>query len=396
MHYSKKLLSGHVEPRKNSKGDITHYRAVIYLGRDNNGKQIKPYRKAATKEEAEALLIQMKAEYLNDEFIHPSEMKVSEYLEEWFSAYILNQRSESTVFDYREILNRYIIPYWGNVKLQSLDTMKIQKTFNLWSQKSPFSNKPLSIESLKHIKRVFNTAMNKAIELEYIKRNPLKGVSINTSVCKNEIEVFTQDEISRLFTSVKNTDMELIVALLLDSLARRAEILGARWSDINLDTGEFIIRNTSIRTLEGTKFKEGTKTKSSNRSMYLTEYTIKLLKKEQRQQKINKLKYGSAYHDNNLIICKKDGTPYKVNSLTQKWKRTLKKHDIRHIKLHGTRHSAITHMIASGISPKEVQDRAGHKSIDITMNIYTHIDKDQKRATTNAINNSLFKSVINA
>lgn len=396
MNRGRNIVAGHVEPRKNTKGEITHWRAVLYLGKDEYGKQIKPYLKAPTREEAEKLLIKMKAEYLNQEFILPSEMKVSDYLKEWYNAYIINQRSESTVLDYKDIMDRYLIPYWGQQKLQSLNTMEIQKKFNSWSIKSPLTGNPLAEETLKHIKRVFNTALNKAVELEYIKRNPLKGVSIRSTKGKKEIEVFSQDEIIQLFQAVKGTDMELIVAFLFDTLARRSELLGARWSDLNLETGEFTIQNTYIRTLEGSKFKEGTKSDSSRRSMILTDYTINLLKREKLRQKENKLKLGEEYEDHDLIICQPNGKPYQVSSMTQKWRRTLKKNNIRHIKLHGSRHSAISQMVALGLHPKYIQERAGHKNIDITMNIYTHVNKDQKIKTAQIINDRFFDNVVNS
>ena len=50
-------------------------------------------------------------------------------------------------------------------------------------------------------------------------------------------------------------------------------------------------------------------------------------------------------------------------------------------------------MVALGLNPKYIQDRAGHKSIDITMNIYTHVE--QKIKTAQIINNELFKNIVN-
>lgn len=394
MNYARRVVPGHVEPRKNSKGEITHFRAVINLGKDENGKQIKPYLKADTLEEAEALLIKMKADYINQEFIMPSEMKVSYYLNEWYGAYVVNQRSESTVLDYRDIMDRYLIPFWGEKKLQLLSTLDIQKTFNAWSIKSPLSDKPLSEETLKHIKRVFNTALNKSVELEYLKRNPLKGVSIKSGTKKKEIEVFSEEEIAKLFSAVRGTDMMLIVAFLFDTLGRRSEVLGARWSDLT-DTGVLTIQNTYIRTMEGSKFKKGTKSASSKRTMVLTSFTLDLLLKEKLKQKENKLRLGVEYEDNDLIICQPDGKPYQVSSLTQKWRRTLKKYGIRHIKLHGSRHSAISQLVALGMNIKSIQERAGHKDFALTMNVYSHVNNSQKAKTAQIINDEFFKKVVN-
>jgi integrase len=80
--------------------------------------------------------------------------------------------------------------------------------------------------------------------------------------------------------------------------------------------------------------------------------------KSNQAQKVSKIKYGEDYKDNDLIICKPDGSPYETYSMTQKWRRMLKKNSIRHIKLHGSRHSAISQMVELGLNPKYVQECA--------------------------------------
>jgi Integrase len=390
-------VSGHIETRKDRYGNIRGYKIVIDLGKDPlTGKRKRLYWKADTEEEANIILIQKQAEYLNQELLQPNQMSVSQYMDLWYETFVVNQLSESSVYDYKEKIKVYIKPSWGHIKLQVLSSLDIQKVVNKWFIESPYTKgKPLAYATISHILRVLRTSLNKAVDLEYIKKNPMKGVSIKNKNDTAKLQAFSENEVIQLFDAAKGTDMELIITFLFDTLARRGELLGARWSDLCMETKTLTIQHTFVRTLDGCKFQDKTKTKSSRRSMVLTDYTMSLLMKEKQKQRINKMKYGKEYHDNDLIICQEDGRPYQTTSMTQKWRRFLRKNGIRHIKLLGSRHSAISQMFALGLSPRLIQDRAGHQSLEITMQTYVHIGQEQKAKTAQDINDKLFGKVVN-
>lgn len=75
------------------------------------------------------------------------------------------------------------------------------------------------------------------------------------------------------------------------------------------------------------------------------------------------------------IICQKDGSPYKSDSFSMKFRRFLKAKDLKHICFHDFRHINATIMLPLGISPKLAQQRLGHSSYQITMDIYSHVLK---------------------
>ena len=90
------------------------------------------------------------------------------------------------------------------------------------------------------------------------------------------------------------------------------------------------------------------------------------------------------------VICKEDGTPYHPDSLTQKWERFTKRSGIRHIKLHGIRHTHATALMAAGVNPKVVQQRLGHSDVSITLNTYTHVLPSMDKEAAEKIDNILF------
>lgn len=98
-------------------------------------------------------------------------MNISQYMDMWYETFVLNQLSDSTIYDYKENIELYIKPSWGHIKLQNLTSIDIIKISNRWLLESPYTKgKPLSYSTVNHVLRVFRISLNKAVDLEYLKR----------------------------------------------------------------------------------------------------------------------------------------------------------------------------------------------------------------------------------
>ena len=67
------------------------------------------------------------------------------------------------------------------------------------------------------------------------------------------------------------------------------------------------------------------------------------------------------------------------NQFTQRFKAILKKYGLRDIRVHDLRHSFATEQLKSGTSAESVRDLLGHSNIQTTLNIYRHVDLNEKR-----------------
>lgn len=92
-----------------------------------------------------------------------------------------------------------------------------------------------------------------------------------------------------------------------------------------------------------------------------------------------------CFKDMDHVILKPNGTPYRPDSMTQKWGRFLKAHNLPYIRLHDLRHTHATLLIQSGTSPKVVQQRLGHADVTITLNTYTHVMPDMAQEAAEKI-----------
>ncbi len=207
----RKTVTGSVRPIP-TKDNVQYYTVVLELGKDPcYGKRIRAnYRVDTTdRDEAEKFLLMKKSEYLQGELLMPSDMTVSDYLDEFIEFAEASDYSPAMLRNYRFVTGSYLKPVFGKMKLQDLQKVHIQKAYNNWRKKSNVSNNPLRLKTIQHINRVFKTALNEAVERGYIKQNPIHNIKIPKDNTTNKQEVYTIEEIRKLQKAVKNTDMEL-------------------------------------------------------------------------------------------------------------------------------------------------------------------------------------------
>lgn len=78
------------------------------------------------------------------------------------------------------------------------------------------------------------------------------------------------------------------------------------------------------------------------------------------------------------------------DSLTQKWRRFEKKHDLKVIRLHDLRHSNATALIEKGINATVVQKRLGHADVSTTLSFYTHVLPSMDQDAASKLDDILF------
>ena len=77
--------------------------------------------------------------------------------------------------------------------------------------------------------------------------------------------------------------------------------------------------------------------------------------------------------DDMYVVAQADGQPLKPNSLTHEFVRLLLAPNCRRVRFHDLRHSHATHLLASGVHPKIAQERLGHATVAITLDLYSHV-----------------------
>ena len=339
-----------------------------------------------TKREAERILREMIVAIDNQKYVPNSNINVKDFMREWMDTYN-RSKSPTTLNGYRDIIEGYLIPEFGRVKLRDLTQYAIQKYYNRLYEMSPLSGKPLSAKTVKNIHVVFNSALKRAVQLDILQKNPAQYVDLERCK-KHQSDVYDVSELSQLYAALRGTDLEIPVMILLTMGLRRGELLALTFDKINFYENTVTIDQNTVQ-VNAEAITKAPKTDSSVRTIDAPYLLMDLLERERDNYQRRKLLFGKDFHDTNLVVSKPNGEGIKPDSFTQKFKRFLKKHGLRHLRVHDLRHENATLMLKAGVNPKIMQKRLGHSNYSTTMDIYSHILAEQERDAVNLLESSI-------
>jgi integrase len=151
---------------------------------------------------------------------------------------------------------------------------------------------------------------------------------------------------------------------------RRGEVVALRWRNVDLERGQISVVASAEQTEQGVREKEPKNGKG--RTIVLSATEIEDLRSHRAKQAEGLLAFGVRLTDDHHVVASADGQPLQPRSLTHAFVKFVRRHGFQ-IRLHDLRHSHATHMLASGVHPKIAQERLGHSSVGITLDLYSHV-----------------------
>jgi len=312
-----------------------------------------------------------------------TKLRVGEYLvNEWLPKQenILKPSSFAT---YVRIVNSYLVPHLGNIRLEEVNARRIEQMFNDLLKtgargKSLKANTALSAKTVSDIAGVLHRAFKDAVRWDLIATNPITSAKKPPRRTK-EMSAWTPEELNR-FINVSSTDRFFAIwHLAATSGMRRGELLGLTWNDIDFTTGKVTIRKTRIRAGNAT-IEETPKSRKSQRTFAIDKQTLGVLKKWKTRQGSEHLALGTKVSDH--VVTETDGTLPDPNTFSRRFKALCKRSGLRMIRLHDMRHSYVVAARRAGADLKTISERIGHADPKVTLTVYDHVfvEDDQKAA----------------
>lgn len=351
-------------------GSITQrgdkYRVCFDYGIDREGRRVRKYRTFDTKRDAIRAFNEHKVKMDKGTQIMPSEYTFAQWLDYWYKDIILPQIEETTAYGYRGMIENYLKPQLGEIRLQKLTARDIQQYYTWLMDEKELS--PNTV--IKHHNLLTNT-LNAAERQEYITKNPMRAVS-PPKKRQREAKFYTPEQLGILLDKAVGTRLELPVFICAYLGLRRGELCGLRWSDVDLEHQTITIENT--RTQAGKKeIEKGTKTASSTRTLYLPDTLCDMLKAAREHQQACRAEYKNAYDDNDYVVVMEDGRPFRPNYLSELFGKFLADNDLPKIVLHELRHTFASLSNQAGIPAYNIGKALGHSTPATTQKIYTHL-----------------------
>ena len=221
---------------------------------------------------------------------------------------------------------------------------------------------------MQHIHRTLSQALSHAVRLGVLYKNPALQVKPPRPPSR-EIKILDKSEIGTLLTAAKGALLYVPVLVALTTGLRRGELLGLRWSDVDLKAGTLTVNQALERIRGRTKFK-APKTRTSWRMVTLPAATVEGLQEHKLAQAEEGLKLGLGRDPRGLVFARPGGEPLDADLLTKSFARLVAAAKVTPITLHGLRHTHISHLLMDGVHVKVVSERAGHANINITLGVY--------------------------
>jgi integrase len=208
-------------------------------------------------------------------------------------------------------------------------------------------------------------------------------------VRREEIRPLTPDQVKTLFEAAKGDRLEALYVLAVTTGLRQGKLLGLKWDDVDMEAGTLQVRRT-LTTAKGGPVLSAPKTKSSRRTVKLSQTALEALRSHLVRQLEEIDRVGSLWRENGLIFASEVGEPLDRRDLTtHRFKPLLKRAGLPKIRFHDLRHTCATLLLSKNVNPKIVSEMLGHATIAITLDTYSHVLPTMQESAAKAMEDAL-------
>jgi integrase len=343
---------------------------------------------------------------------------VGELVERWVAwRQQVRPISPVTVANYRGAIDRYILPALGRAKVREIDAATLDALYAqvrahggkcrvCWQRirlgEAPLRageryrprpgadehihepdcarGRSLSASAVREVHTVLSGAFKQAMAWGWAGHNPAKLATPPTTG-RTGVSPPDAASVARLLTAAMAEDPELGLFLRLAVVlgARRGELLGLKWRDVDLAAGEVLIASSVARVVGRPLLDKDTKTHAKRR-VALGAETVELLKAHRLRQAETALAFGASLPPDAYVLSRTADAskPISPEWITHRLQDLATRIGVR-CRLHYLRHFMVTQLVAGGVDLRTVSGRAGHADGHMTLGTYAHFQQAQDR-----------------
>ena len=236
-----------------------------------------------------------------------------------------------------------------------------------------------------HYLSVINRIFKYAVLMDILDSNPFdKVIKPKSRQVQRKGNFLTKEELKEFLKLAQTTTLSYffpLVHLMSYTGLRQGEALALKWSDIDFENKRITVNKTAARIKEKQTL-QTPKTKNSKRVISIDPATLSILKSWKKDQIKIYFKNGKHFEgDKNFIFTNQRGGWVHIHNFIRYFKRFIADHKLKPITPHGLRHTHASLLFSAGVEPKNISDRLGHSTVQITLDLYTHITEEQRTDT---------------
>ncbi len=341
---------------------------------------------AKSKKEGLAWILETKNQIESGLTFQAAGTTLEEFLAEWLTT-VASSNSKGTFFTYSWTVQKRINPYLGSVNLMDLRPDRIQRFYNYLQKEEHLSHHAVAVTH-----KTLRVAMNHAVKLRLIGRNPCSGTTPPKPI-QTEMNFYDDRQVRSLLRTAKNVAGKFypLYYLALPTGMRQAEIIGLKWEDIDWSLSTLQVKR-QVRHFKGASYAFlEPKSKSGTRTIILGKKALEILRihKSEQEQLIRSV--GQEWINLDLVFPSGAGTPLTASNIRRDFRQLLAASGLPKIRFHDLRHTAASLMLNHGIPVLIVSKRLGHSKPSITLDVYGHLIPSKQEEAAELMDDLMFE-----
>ncbi|MGE3858206.1 MAG: tyrosine-type recombinase/integrase [Dehalococcoidia bacterium] len=358
-----------------------------------NGRRYRERRIGSSEAEALLLLNEMRNDAGAGLQVDAERQTVAQFLHAWVEEVVKPRRRPKTYEVYASAIRLRIAPNIGPMPLKKLTGQDVQRFVN------QLARTKLSPATVHQTYRVLHTALEKAREWKLLRDNPAEFVD-PPAVPRQDRSVMSALQARAFLEATTGDRYHTLYLVALATSLRKGELLGLRWSDLDLEQGTLRVTH-QLQRVDGVQQLVEVKTSTSRRTLAIAPSVVDALRAHKVAQAEKRLRAGGLWKAaavKGLVFTTDVGTGLASRNVDRAFKTALSRcgecgrlEAARHpdheyerrfpdMRWHDLRHTGASLLSAEGIPPRDLMGALGHAGIDVTMNVYAaHLPEGQRR-----------------
>ena len=404
---------------------------VVYTYENDAGEKKQKWE--GFKSKADAIRRKSEVEYRQElgSVVIPQCETMHDLLKEYISMYGRNTWALSTYTSNVNMINSYIEPYLGQMKLSDITARSLEKYYQTMlrtqavpkctDKKDKKSVTFVSAETVRRIHKLLHSCFEQAVRWDLMIRNPADYATIPKST-KKQRDIWTAETLMKAVDLCEDPKLKLAINLSFACSLRIGELLGLTWSCIDISEESiqngtaYVYVNKELQRVDRSALRQldekdvifefpvlsdknktqlvlkKPKTATSIRKVFLPRTVARMLVDWKASQDELREALGSEFVDYDLVFTGYYGMPTEATSITTAFQRLIEENDLPRVVFHSLRHSSITYKLKlNGGDIKAVQGDSGHAQAKMVTDQYSHILDDDRKVNAQLFEQAFYE-----
>ena len=340
----------------------------LEVGKDLAGRRIRIKVIGASRSEARNKLDELRKKREAGIDVGARTTTFAELADAWLGRGLPADLSENTVWNYGRILRGHILPTLGAKRVADLRSDDIDAMLDVMAERG------MAASSMRHALNLTRRVLRFGMRRDLVVRNVAEPVQTRHGP-KAERYGLTVKQAKKLLRVAADDRLAGLITISLLLGLRPGEAAGLTWENVKTKGKRptITVAASLRRTPLGALMLVAPKTPTSRRTLEIPPPVVDALKAQRRMQKAEQVAAGRAWRNTyDLVFTTEVGTPLDPSNVRRVYSRLAKEAGLAHLHPHMLRHAAASLLSAAGVPIEDISDTLGHRSVNVTAEIYRH------------------------